>query len=320
MDGRERLAKTLKPKAAGRARSGSARAHGWPDSLLGWQRLGQRMLGPILALNPPRGAGASAAALLLLASTWYGAVQGGHTDAIAAQVQNICDTAANSLGFRISQVALAGQHEVTRETVLTLAGITGRSSLVFLNAARTRERLLSNPWIAEASVLKLYPGRLHIAITERKAFALWQKDGHISVIAADGTVLEPYVPARFATLPLVVGRGAQDAGHDFLQAVNRHPDIAHLVQASVLVAERRWDLHLRNGVVVMLPAKDPEGALARLAELDRSKKLLSRDIVNVDLRLADRVTVQLSDAAAAARAEALKAAEKNRKKQKGGEA
>jgi cell division protein FtsQ len=50
-----------------------------------------------------------------------------------------------------------------------------------------------------------------------------------------------------------------------------------------------------------------------LVDLDRSKKLLSRDIVTVDLRLADRVTVRQSDAVAAARDEALKAAEKAKK-------
>ncbi len=58
-----------------------------------------------------------------------------------------------------------------------------------------------------------------------------------------------------------------------------------------------------------------------LVDLDRDKKLLSRDIVAVDLRLSDRVTVRQSDAAAAARDEALKAAEKDKKaKRKGSEA
>ena len=56
----------------------------------------------------PRGAGASAAAVLLLASTCYGVVKGGHTQAIVAQIQDICDTAANGVGFRVTEVALAG--------------------------------------------------------------------------------------------------------------------------------------------------------------------------------------------------------------------
>lgn len=285
------------------------------------RRLAQRWLSPMLSLDPPRGLGASAAALLLLASTCYGVVKGGHVETITAEIHDICDAVANAAGFRISEVTLAGQHQVSRETVLALAGIAGRFSLPFLNAAHARARLLTDPWIADASVLKLYPGRVRIAIKERKAFALWQKDGRVSLIATDGTVLETYAPPRFLSLPLLVGRGAEYAGHSFLTMLVRHPAIARQVESSVLVADRRWSLHLKNGVEVLLPENDPGRALKILSNLDRDKKLLSRDIVAVDLRLPDRVTVRLSDAAAAAREEAMKAAEKKRKaKAKGGEA
>jgi len=284
------------------------------------QRVARRFMATLVALEPPRGLGASAAALLLLASTCYGVVKGGHYDNIVAQVQDICDTAANRAGFRISEIALAGNRELSRENILTLAGITGRSSLLFLDAARTRARLLANPWIADAAVLKLYPGRLRIGITERQPFALWQKDGVVSLIATDGTVLERYVPPRFAGLPLVVGKGAEHAAHDFIDLVNRFPDIARNVEASVLVADRRWNLHMKGGVEVLLPENEPERALQTLAELDRGRQILSRDVVAIDLRQPDRVTARLSDAAAASRDEALKAAAKNKKKAKGGEA
>jgi cell division protein FtsQ len=319
MDGRGRFVQSLKPNTA--RDTPSPRVQAWSSTLVRWRRVLQRLLAPIIALNPPRGVGASAAALLLLASTCYGVVKGEHAETIAAQVQDICDTAANGLGFRIAEISLAGQHEVSRENIIALAGITRRSSLLFLDAAKTRARLLTNPWIADATVLKLYPSRLRISIRERKPFALWQKDGLVSLIATDGTVLVPYVPTRFSSLPLLVGRGAEHAGRAFLNMLNRQPEIAHLVEASVLVAERRWSLHLKSGIEVLLPENDPEQALQTLAELNRTKKLLSRDIITVDLRLADRVTVRLSDAAAAAREQALKAAEKDKKaKRKGSEA
>jgi cell division protein FtsQ len=316
---RQSFAGSLQSQLARRVAIGRTLA--WPSPLGRWQRVMQRWLAPVLALDPPRGLGASAAALLLLASTCYGVVRGGHSETIAAEIQDICDAAANVAGFRISEVALAGQDEVSRETVLALAGITGRSSLPFLNAARARDRLLSDPWIKEASVLKLYPGRLRIAIKEREPFALWQKDGRLSLIAADGTVLETFAPPRFLSLPLLVGNGAEHAGQAFLTLIKRHPDIARQVEAAVLVADRRWNLHLQNGVEVLLPEDDADRALKTLGNLDRDKKLLSRDIVTVDLRLSDRVTVRLTDGAAAARAEALKAAEKRRKaRSTGGEA
>jgi cell division protein FtsQ len=276
----------------------------------------------LVNLKVPRGAGSSAAALLLLASVCYGAVRGGHVPQIIENVQDVCDATANRLGFRIFEVALAGEREVDRGEILVLAGISDRSSLLFLDASRARARLLSNPWIAEATVLKLYPDRLRIEIRERLPYALWQKDGRVALIAADGTVLETVAPPRFGNLPLVVGKGAEQSAQNFLTLIARYPTIAHATVASVLVAERRWNLHLEGGVEILLPEREPEQALRTLIDLERNDRLLSRDIVAIDLRLADRVTVRQSDGAAAAREQALKDAEKLKKGKtsKGGEA
>jgi cell division protein FtsQ len=285
-------------------------------------RLARRWGHALVNLKVPRGAGSSAAALLILGSVSYGVVKGGHGPQLIENVQILCDGAANAVGFRISEIALAGEHELDRDEILILAGITDHSSLLFLDASRTRARLMTNPWIAEATVLKLYPDRLRIEIKERKPFALWQKDGRVSLIAADGAVLETVVPARFSGLPLVVGKGAEQGAQDFLALVARYPAIARLTEASVLVAERRWNLRLKDGVEVMLPESDTERAFRLLVDLERNSKLLSRDIVAVDLRLPDRITVRQSDAAATARDQSLKDAEKAKKSKaaKGGEA
>jgi cell division protein FtsQ len=265
----------------------------------------------------PRGVGVVGSVLLIAGALAYGAVAGQHVSAVIDWTKDGRDIAANTLGFRIAAISLTGEKEVSREEVLTTAGVTGRASLLFLDADAARTRLLANPWIADAAVLKLYPNRLQITITERHAFALWQKDGRLSVIAADGTVLEPFVENRYLGLPLVVGRDAERQAKEFLTVVDRYPDIRSALRASILVADRRWDLRLTNGIDVQLPEDDVAAALDRLVELDRDKKLLSRDITVVDLRLPDRVTVRLSDAAAAARDEALKA---TMKKKKGGDA
>jgi cell division protein FtsQ len=319
MDDRGRLAQSLTPKVRRRPRARAQKSFA-PSAR--WERVARRWLTDVLEFRLPRGAGPAAATILIAASVGYGVIKGGHAPDIAAEVQDICDAAANRAGFHISEIVFVGQKQLTRNDVLNGAGITGRSSLLFLDATRARATLMDNPWIAEATVLKLYPGRLSIAIKERQAFALWQKDGDVSVIAADGTVLEPFAAHRFAGLPLVVGVGAQHEAHNFLAMLTRYPDLGNVVEASVLVAERRWNLRLKNGIEVRLPETDPEHALQTLVQLDHDKKLLSRDIVAVDLRLADRVTVRLSDAAAQARDDALKdAAAKDKKtKRKGGDA
>ncbi len=265
----------------------------------------------------PRGAGIAAALTLIVASVAYGAVRGGHLPVIMAELRDFRDAVANLAGFRITSIALAGQRRLSREDVLTTAGITGRSSLLFLDASEARARLKANPWIADATVLKLYPGRLHIAVTERDAFALWQRDGKVEVIADDGAVVEPYAGQYFAKLPLVVGIGAETRAKGFVAVLDKYPSVRDQLRAAVLVAERRWNVMLKNGIDILLPAAGLEQALDTLVRLDRDNKILSRDIATIDLRLADRVTVRQSDEAAAARLDALKG--KNPKK-KGGAA
>jgi len=270
----------------------------------------------LVRLPTPPGVGIAASILMLAGTLGYGAVAGGHVADVVSWLKDARDGAANTIGCRIAAVSLTGSKEVSREEILTTAGVTGRASLLFLDADAARARLLANPWIADAAVLKLYPDRLQITVTERLAFALWQKDGRVSVIAQDGTVLEPFVEDRYRSLPMVVGRGAAQQAKDFLAVIARHPDVQMQLRASIFVAERRWNLRLNNGIDVRLPEGDIEEALDRLVALDRDKKLLSRDIVAVDLRLPDRVSVRLSDAAAQAREDAAK----DKKKKKAGDA
>jgi cell division protein FtsQ len=277
----------------------------------------RRWLGPVKSWQVPRGAGFVAAGAFFLGTAALGVVRGDHVPVVIDELRDWRDGAGNAAGFRITSIAMAGQKELTREEILTMAGITGRTSLLFLDAGVARAKLKDNPWIAEANVLKLYPSRLHVTVTEREAFALWQKDGKVSVIAGDGAIVEPYVNQRFARLPLVVGEGAGTRAKEIVALLDKYPLVRDQMHAAVLVAERRWNIVLKNGIDVRLPDADPDKALDLLVQLDRDNRILSRDIAVVDLRLPDRVTVRLSDDAAAARAEALKA---KTPKKKGGAA
>lgn len=276
----------------------------------------RRVTLPLAHLRVPRFAGAVAGFAFLGSAMVYGVVKGEHVPSIVAAVKDTADAGANAMGMRIATVSLSGQRQVSREDIFAAAGVTDHSSLLFLDVADARAKLEAIPWIAEATVRKLYPDRLQITITEREPFALWQQQGKVKVIAADGTVLSEKVEPRLASLSFVVGNGAAMRARDFLAVLDRYPAIRDQVRASIYVAERRWNLKLKNGIDVRLPETNIEGALENLVRLDRDKNLLSRDITAVDLRLPDRLAVRLSDAVAQAREEAVK---KNTKK-KGGDA
>src|SRR5215831_9044918 len=130
-------ARATSHRRAARARSGIALA------LDRWSSLLEGRL--------PRGTGLAATAFVMAASLAFGVVEGDHLSGIVAAVKEARDRIGNAAGFRIVSIALAGNHHVSREEVLTVAGITGTTSLVFLDVDRTRDRLKTNPWISDAT-------------------------------------------------------------------------------------------------------------------------------------------------------------------------
>jgi cell division protein FtsQ len=260
----------------------------------------------LLERHLPRRAGMMATLALLLSAAGLGIVKGGHVEKFFTSLGDARNALASSAGFRITTIAINGRKQLSQDEVLAIGGVNGRSSLLFLDAASVREKLKANPWISEATVLKLYPDQLKIDIVERSAFALWQRDGRLSVISDDGAVLEPYVSRRFISLPLVVGKGAETRARDFLALLARYPRIHSVTKAAIFVGERRWNLRLKDGLDIRLPENDVGEALATLSALDKEDHLFARDIVAVDMRLPDRLTVQLSEDAAKAREESFK--------------
>ncbi len=254
---------------------------------------------------PPRGLGTILAVSLFTATGTFGFVMGGHLDQFRQQNGNIGDMLARSAGFGIDSVVVSGNKELSREEVLAYTGLSNRDSVAFLNAAEVRDRLKNQPLIADADVRKLLPNKLSIAIVEREPYALWQLDGNVKIVAADGTVIDDMRDDRFVRLPFVVGPGANKRAKEYAALLDAVPDMKPLVRAGILISERRWTLKLTNGVDVKLPEENAADALRKLALLNKTDRVLSKDIISVDLRVPGRAAFRLTEEAAQARNEAF---------------
>ena len=63
----------------------------------------------------------------------------------------------------------------------------------------------------------------------------------------------------------------------------------------VRMGERRWDVVLDRGQRILLPEANPVRALERVIVLDEVQETLARDVVVVDMRLAARPTLRMSE-------------------------
>lgn len=266
----------------------------------------------LLLVLTARGVGTIMALGLFLGVGLYGARLGGEYSTFVAAEGSVADYAARVAGFAIRTVTISGTHALTQQEVIAVTGIGAKDSLPFLDVRTVRARLKTLPMVKDASITKLYPGRVVIDIEERKPYALWQMDGTVKIVAADGTAIDTYDDRRFAALPLVVGPGANMRIDEYMALLAAAGDLKPRIKAGMLVAGRRWTLQIDNQVEVALPEIGAAAAVAELAKLQRQDHVLDKDILLIDLRVPGRMFVRLTENAAAARAAVL--AQKSKKK------
>jgi cell division protein FtsQ len=147
-------------------------------------------------------------------------------------------------------------------------------------------------WVRDAKVVRLLPDTLIIAVTPRTAAAVWQHEGVLRVVDTEGRLIGGADPARFPALPLVVGEGAAEEAKNILPLLRQRPTLMAKVDALVRVDGRRWDLRLKDGSLIQLPAIGADSALIQLDQLDQKQRLLELGFERIDLRDADEVVVR----------------------------
>jgi cell division protein FtsQ len=248
----------------------------------------------------PRHLGKVSLATYVLAVGGYGIERGGYWPTFS-------ETMTSTAGFAVDNVKLAGNVHISEIDVLQSLGLDGATSLVSLDVDDARRRVAALPWVASVEIRKIYPKTILLNIKERQPFGIWQHGSDLSLIEENGSVIAPLRDNKFANLPLFVGRDAESEAKNVVAEFAGAPEIASRVKAYVRISDRRWDLHLDNGVVVKLPEDDVAEALQRLVRMQNEQQLLERDIASVDLRLPDRMSVELTPEALARRQAAVTA-------------
>ncbi|MET3559818.1 cell division protein FtsQ [Bartonella japonica] len=241
-------------------------------------------------VHVPRHLGSFAVLLFFFVTLFYGLSSSGH-------IGMIVKTVVSDLGFVVTNVDISGDKRLVKQEILRVLGLDSFPSIFAFDVDRARSILEKQEWVQSANVQKIYPNLVRISVVEREPYAVWQHDGIVDIVDDTGRVIVPFQGGIVRGLPLVVGQGAQNTAKMFIQALSEYPQLYNRVRAYVRVGDRRWDLILDNGVRIMLPEN---GAFERLASLVKSgtaQDLFSRDVLRIDLRLADRITVSLSDEA-----------------------
>ncbi len=196
------------------------------------------------------------------------------------------------IDLRVQTITIDGIKNTPEPLLRAALGISVGDPILAFSVEDARGRIEALSWVEHVAVERRLPGTIYVAISERRPFAIWQSQGKFLLIDRDGQIVTNEDVAAFGELPLVVGAGAPAHAASMLDLLTNFPDVHDHVTALVRVGERRWNLQLKNGMVVMLPEGHEDAALQRLHELQSSQSLLDRPLISLDLRLPDRLAVR----------------------------
>jgi len=219
---------------------------------------------------------------------------GARADRISASIGQGVDGLAVGMGLKLEKVFIEGESAEATAAIQRAVQLQGDQAMTSIDLDAVRERVEQVGWVKEARIVRLLPNTLIVHVTEHDRLAIWQAGGRNMVIDSHGQVIRGADAGRYPNLPLVVGKGAEQAAAEVLPLIAQRPRLMARLEALVRVDERRWDLRLKDGSLIQLPATDQDAALIQLDALDQRERLLELGFARIDLRTPEEVAVRPS--------------------------
>lgn len=190
-------------------------------------------------------------------------------------------------GFRVTNIQVTGLHRMDHNVIYRTVLQQKSKAMPLLDLAAIRAQLIAQGgWIEDAQVSRRLPDTLIVQVVERQPSAIWQKDGRLALIAANGTWLEPVDPEAMPDLPLVIGPHANERQSAYRQLLAVAPALGPQIKAATWVGNRRWTLTFVTGETLALPEGEAAAgrALTKFAQMDGVRPLLGRGWLGFDMR------------------------------------
>ena len=201
------------------------------------------------------------------------------------------------LGFKVERLEVQGASPMAAGDIRRAAGLYKDQPILGLDLESVRERVAKVGWVKEVRVVRLLPDTIALVVVGREPMAVWQHGGAAHLVDAEGRLILEADPSRFPDLPLVVGDGADQAAATVLPIVRARPRLMERMEALVRVDDRRWDLRMKDGSLIQLPAVGEDSALIQLDQLERQSQILELGFARIDLRNPELVAVRPKDPA-----------------------
>ena len=192
----------------------------------------------------------------------------------------------NNLKFKeIENIKVLGLGNYDNSILISQIQNLNLKNIFFINREDIKKKIKSNNLVEKYEIFKLYPSSLVINIKKTKFLAKINDKEKIFLVGSNGKFLKNN--SFYNQLPFIFGKPDVSEFLEFKEIIDQSKFSYNEVKNLYYFPSKRWDLELKNNVIIKLSKDYPEESLKLAFEFLHNKDL--KDIKFIDARIKNQI-------------------------------
>jgi len=221
--------------------------------------------------------------------------QGDWYNWIVYESKNLVSSVSVESGLVVQEFSISGNRVVPSKVFLEAVGIEIGAPMILVDLRDALEVVTRVDWVDSAQVSRQWPNKISIKVVEKAPVAIWETPEGPLFIDEKGEVFGDKYMGMFPDLPILRGAGADHRFPELRGVLERSPVIGAEFVGATLLGKRRWDIKMREGLIVRLPEDEMERALILFSNHLKRDYLALVGLAEADYTLVDRLVLQFEE-------------------------
>jgi len=186
---------------------------------------------------------------------------------------------------KINQIKISGLNNLESNNIFEKINNLNLKSIFFLKRKDLVNILKSNTLVENYEIFKIYPSSLKINITKTNFLAKINNNGKIYLVGSNGKLSKNNFSGE--KLPFIFGKPSVIEFLKFKDEIDLSKVPYDQIKNIFFFPSKRWDLELKNGILLKLPINNITASLDYILKLLSNKNL--RNIKIVDARIENQI-------------------------------
>jgi cell division protein FtsQ len=201
-------------------------------------------------------------------------------------VGSINNVSLNNITLKdIDNIKIVGLEEKDNLILLNQIRSLNLSNIFLIDGKKIEKKIVSNNLIENFFIFKRYPSSLDVNIETTKFLARINKNGKKFLVGSNGKLIEDKYSNN--QLPFVFGNPEIIEFFNIKKIIDESQISFEEIESLYFFLSKRWDLELRNNIIIKLPNDNIKESLKLASEFLHNNEF--KDIKIIDARIKNQI-------------------------------